>query len=266
MEITGILHTHSTYSYDAKLSLTELRDLFVSRGLSFACMTEHVDEMTEASADAFVKECRALSDSTFTFVPGFEVPHKRAHILMIGCERFFGNYAATVEALQPWVGSTSFVVLAHPVRNRFVVEDALLSSLDAIEVWNQQYEGKRVPRTRSLSLLRHLREKDPLLLSTGGVDFHRTEHLGGPFVTLEVGELAPEAILEKLKTGAYRIHSPQTSFYGTAPNVDELIRAHRFESAFSVAIIVLGKTVNTVLAAFGISLPKSLKRLIRRKL
>lgn len=267
IETSGILHCHSTYSYDAKLSLRELRELFLENGLGFACMTEHVDEMTKESAEAFVRECEALSDERFRFIPGFEVPYgKGTHVLMVGLRDFFGNYAPTVEDLRKWTEKASFVILAHPVRNQFLVDDGLLREIDALEVWNQQYEGKRVPRTRSLSLLHDLREKKETLLATGGVDFHRHEHLGGPLVTMGVEELTEAGVIEKLTMGAFRVHSPHASFYGTLPNIPELKKKHRFESAVSVSIIVLGKMVNKLLAGVGISLPKGLKQLIRKRL
>jgi predicted metal-dependent phosphoesterase TrpH len=264
MEYTGIIHAHSTYSYDAKLSLIELKSFLVERGIHFVCMTEHVDLMTPESAEKFVAECRALSDSSFLFIPGFEVPYK--HVLMVGMTEFFKNYTKTIEELREWSERAKFVILAHPVRNQFLVDDGLLGEIDALEVWNQQYEGKRVPRTRSLNLLHELRLKKQFLLGTGGVDFHRSEHMGGPFVTLEAGELTTEAIISKLTTGAFRVHSPHASFYGTIPDIDAQIKKHRLESILSVCVITLGKFVNRIFAHFGLSLPKGLKQLIRKRL
>ncbi len=270
MELRGIIHCHSTYSYDAKLSLRELRELCIKNDVQFVCMTEHVDEMTEESAQKFIAECETLSDEKFRFIPGFEVPYpiqgvqEHAHILMIGLREFFGNYAPNIETLKKWTEKAMFVVLAHPVRNHFLVDDGLLHELDALEVWNQQYEGKRVPRTRSLILLDELRARKKELLATGGVDFHRREHFGSPLVTLAVGSFTESAIMEKLKIGAYVVASSQATFYGTIPNVTELSKTHRFESLVSVSIIVFGKSVNGALASLGISLPKSLKKLVRR--
>ena len=80
MKIKGALHIHSDYSYDAKMTLVELKDLFVNNGLSFALMTEHTDEMCKERAERFINECRHLSDDTFVFVPGFEVPYKSTHV------------------------------------------------------------------------------------------------------------------------------------------------------------------------------------------
>jgi len=266
METIGIIHAHSRYSYDAKLSLRELRELCIENGLHFVCMTEHTDELDVLRAQAFVRECEELSDETFIFIPGFEVPYKRAHILMIGQRNFFSTYAPTLEDLNTWSKGSSFVVLAHPVRNNFEVEDGLLEQIDALEVWNQQYEGKRVPRTRSLTLLQTLRIKKPALLAVGGVDLHRKEHMGTPQITLAVDALNEHNILEKLKMGAFTISSPQAHLFGTLPNVDEIIQKHRRESFVSVCIIVLGKFVNKILAGIGISLPRSWKHFIRKKL
>jgi predicted metal-dependent phosphoesterase TrpH len=267
MEIRGILHCHSTYSYDAKLSLRELRELFIVNGLHFVCMTEHTDELTRERAAAFVAECDALSDETFRFIPGFEVPYgKGTHILMIGMREFLGSYAPDINALRVWTRHTPFVVLAHPVRNRFSVDDGLLSVLHGLEVWNQQYEGKRVPRTRSLRLFDILRAKKQSLVATGGVDFHRSEHFGGPFVTLNVDSLIEREILERLKSGVYTISSDRARFFGLLQNTDELIRAHRMESLLSVIVITLGKYVNKMLIALGLSFPRRLKELVRRRL
>jgi len=266
MEVTGILHCHSAYSYDAKASLSELKELFLKNGVQFVCMTEHVDELTSERAAEFVNECQELSDNTFLFIPGFEVPYKRAHILMIGMHEFLGNYAPTIESLIEWRKRASFVVLAHPVRNHFSVDSGLLEAIDALEVWNQQYEGKRVPRTRSLSLLRALRIRKPQLLATGGVDFHRKEHFGGPFTTLTVETLTEESILEKLSKGAFVVNSPQATFFGTLPNRNELVKKYWFNSLVSVSIVSVVKRVNKMLNALGISLPKSLKQIIRKKI
>jgi hypothetical protein len=279
MELKGILHAHSKYSYDAKLTLSEIKALCLRNNVRFVCMTEHVDELTEVEAHAFVAECEKLSDEQFLFIPGFEVPykvnvedrasdlgHNHAHILMISERGFYGNYAPDIEVLKKWTVGAGFVVLAHPVRNQFLVDDGLLGEIDALEVWNQQYEGKRVPRTRSLVLLDELRTKKQELLATGGVDFHRTEHFGAPFISLQVETFSELAILEKLNIGAYTVSSPYATFFGTIPNINEQKATHQFQSAFSVSVIMLGKFVNKILAKFGIKLPKFLKQTIRKSI
>ncbi len=266
MEIRGIIHCHSTYSYDAKLSLPDLKTLCIEKGIQFVCMTEHADEMTEESGDAFVRECEALSDESFLFIPGFEVPYEHAHILMIGKRTFHETYARTIEMLRAWREDAGFVVLAHPVRNAFKVSEELLHEIDALEVWNQQYEGKRVPRTRSLTLFDTLQKQKKTLVATGGVDFHRVEHMGAPFITLNIPTLTEVSILEKLRMGSFRIHSPQASFHGVLSNVAQLKKTHRLASSFSVFVIIVGKRMNAFFAYFGISFPKWLTQFVRKRL
>jgi hypothetical protein len=95
---------------------------------------------------------------------------------------------------------------------------------------------------------------------------HRTEHFGPPLVTLNVDSFTEDAILEKLCNGAFTVHSDRTRFFGTLPNIEELRHAHRLESHLSVSVIVLGKWVNKILASVGLTLPKSLKQIVRRRL
>lgn len=256
----GILHVHSTHSYDGKVSLPELKALLQKEGLSFACMTEHTDTLTPEAAELFVAECRTLSDASFVFVPGFEVPYGDAHVLHIGATRFQTAVAHTALELQAWREVASLVLLAHPVRNRFVVDEVLLGVIDGIEVWNQQYEGKRAPRTRSLALLKKLRHQKQLW-GSGGVDFHRREHLGTPYTRMDITELTETAILAALKAGAYTFGSTTCSIGAT--EVWSVGFGARVQSAVSIFIIGSGKLVNAALARLGISLPKRLVRSIR---
>lgn len=265
MNCTGVMHMHSTHSYDGKVPLRELKELLIAEGISFACMTEHTDALTEEKAAAFVSECRELSDDSFVFVPGFEVPYKDAHILMIGTTQFFGQVAADAAALRAAASAASLTILAHPVRNQFELDDAMREAIDGVEVWNQQYEGKRVPRPRSYHLLETLRKEKPRLLATGGLDLHRSEHLTFPRVHLECASLKETDITHALKCGSYTFghHGLMLPAQGAWKDANS-VYVH-LRSQLSVLVIVLGKFVNKTLAALGISLPKRLTRSIRSR-
>lgn len=258
----GIIHAHSTHSYDGKVPLVELKTLLQSRGLSFACITEHTDYLNAETAALFVAQCRALSDASFVFVPGFEVPYGQAHVLHIGATEFQTSVAKDEVELEAWRKVASFVVLAHPVRNQFIVDTSLLAVLDGIEIWNQQYEGKAVPRPASVKLLKKLRATKSLL-ATGGIDLHRAEHLGSPYTTLDVDELTEAAILTALKAGAFRFGTTSLSIGAT--EVIEPTVQMRFRSLAARSVIKSGKVVNASLARLGIRLPKRLVRAIRRR-
>lgn len=264
MKITGVLHMHSTHSYDGKVSLTELKQLLVAEGISVACMSEHTDTLTEEAADAFVAECHALSDDSFLFIPGFEVPYQDAHILMFGCEEFLGR-TANAQQLRAWREVAALVVLAHPVRNHFRLDEVMRDVVDGIEVWNQQYDGKRVPRVRSYELLTTLRKERARLIATGGLDLHRPEHLTFPRITLEVPSLRMDTVLTHIQSGAFDIVGRQVCVPARMDwaGIDQVSTV--VQSRLSIIIIKLGKLLNKTLAAYGLALPKGLVRSIRSR-
>lgn len=255
---------HSTHSYDGKVPLVKLKELLQAEGISFACMTEHTDTLTQETARAFVEECHALSDEKFLFIPGFEVPYKHTHILMMGAESFVCDHA-DASSLKKWRAVCGVSVLAHPVRNRFVVDEIIESVIDGVEIWNQQYEGKRVPRIRSYRLLETLRKKNNSLVAFGGLDLHRTEHLTFPRIRMEIQELSSESILSKLKRGEFAFGNDAISVcanivWNGAENLSV-----RVTSAFSILVIVMGKTANALFSKLGITVPKNVTQAIRSR-
>lgn len=262
MIFKGIIHAHSTYSYDGTLTLPELKTACQKRGLSFVCLTEHTDQLTPDAAAAFVAECRERSDAAFVFVPGFEVPYKDAHVLHLGTTAFLGSVAHTVSELEAWRAVAPLVVLAHPVRNQFRIDETLERCLDGVEVWNQQYEGKSVPRPKSFALLASLRADKPQL-AFGGVDLHRADHFGAPYTYLELEALSEAAIMTALTTGAYRFGHDTCSIQSLA--AWEPTGRERAQSHFSILIISAGKSVNALLAKLGLRLPKGLVRAVRQR-
>lgn len=265
MIIKGIVHAHSTYSYDGKESLRDLKDFLMAKGISFCCVTEHTDKMTIGEAQMFVQECKALSGSQFVFVPGFEVPYEKAHILLIGTEVFLGQQA-DADMLKTWSHASTLTILAHPVRNAFKVDAVIEEVIDGIEIWNQQYDGKIVPRTRSLSLFKAQQGLNSDLLATGGTDFHRREHFGAPLYTIEVETLTLDAVLQALKSGAYTFGSASTAVASSGLWKGSGSIQTRLKSGLSIFVISLGKQAGAVMAYFGLRFPKRLKQLIRSRI
>jgi hypothetical protein len=265
MEIKGVIHVHSTYSYDGKESLQELKDFLLSKEITFCCLTEHTDHMTVEQAQMFVQECRSLSGSQFVFIPGFEVPYKDTHILFIGNELLLGQHADESD-LPEWKKRSALTILAHPVRNKYIVDAALRNVIDGVEIWNQQYDGKRVPRTKAAELLRELQTQNQSLIATGGLDFHRKEHFGAPFLTLEVTHITTDAILEALKNHTFVFGTPKIRVAPTGLWKGSGSVVHNVLSFVSIAVINAGKFLNKLFAHFGISFPKGLKHFIRSRI
>lgn len=264
MRALGALHLHSTYSYDAKVPLKDLKHLFRAHGLSFACMTEHTDEMTPVAADAFVAECRALSDDTFVFVPGFEISYRDTHILAPGCTTFVSQHATDAE-LEIWREHAPLMILAHPHRNGYH-DRAPKGMLDGIEIWNAQYDGKVVPRNGARALFARTRSVHTKLTAFAGWDFHREAHAGGPVIAVDIDTLSETAIIAALRAGMYALRSQvvEVSPSGVLTGADA--RWVALLSTGYVQVIRAGKVVNRVLAWFGFKLPKKLVAEIRGRL
>ena len=258
------MHMHSTFSYDGKVSLEDLREQLIQVGVSFACMSEHTDELKSEQAAAFVAKCRELSGGGFIFVPGFEVPYREAHILMFGATDFLGQFADETE-LQAWRVITPLVILAHPIRNKFIVDKIMNDVIDGVEIWNQQYDGKRVPRTEAYALLERLRKDNPNLIATGGLDYHRREHLTYPRVSIELEALSESAIIAALKQGSFTFGDQSLQVHSHEPWADAYSTFNRLKSQSSIAVITAGKWVNKTLKSLGLSLPSSIKRSIRSR-
>ena len=54
MEISGIMHVHSKYSYDGEMSIKQIKELCKSRGNHFVFITEHLESMSKKEMENFV--------------------------------------------------------------------------------------------------------------------------------------------------------------------------------------------------------------------
>jgi hypothetical protein len=199
MNISGVGHLHSQYSYDGKLSLTELREIFIAKGVRFALMTEHTDELTADAARSFIDDCRTASDDSFIFIPGFEVPYLGTHILVIGARQYYEN-AQTAELLAKWKADGALLIMAHPHRNGYKTDAFLKENLDGVEIWNSQYDGIHAPRAQAW----HLREQLGIM-AYGSIDLHRRAHANGPQLIMNVAALNQDEIMAKLRAGEFFI-------------------------------------------------------------
>jgi hypothetical protein len=263
MNLEGALHIHSSFSYDAKLSLTELRALGLRSGLQFMCLTEHDVDMTDEKAARFIQECYALSDKQFVLIPGFEITYKDSHTLMIGVKTISFTYEP-LEILARGKEQGAWIVLAHPHRNHFVVDEAHEKLLDGVEVWNGQYDGKRYPRFRAMRYAKKMRARHLSILMCAGLDLHRDSHIGGPHVFLRVKRFHQERILRALKDGHYYNQGMRASFSSHSnPQIWEGLPFIIGNIFFGGTLTAL-KWLSGVLSSYHIPVPKRLKELIRR--
>ena len=75
-QLKGTLHIHSTYS-DGELKLIELREIFLSRGFRFACVTDHAESFYRRSWMPTLKNARHFPMSVSNLFPALSLNASR---------------------------------------------------------------------------------------------------------------------------------------------------------------------------------------------
>ena len=201
-EITGVLHVHSTYSFDGKISLEELVEMCRKRGHRFAVLTEHAEGMTHRDMRKLVLECAERSENGFVLIPGLEVIcDGNLHILALGVEEYL--YNTEPESLIDEVHELGgLAVLAHPSGRTPITRVAELE-LDALEIWNARHDGRLAPRMSSIKLIRII--GDCRLPGCCGLDLHEKEKFINLHIKMRVNDINANNILDNIKFGRFKI-------------------------------------------------------------
>jgi predicted metal-dependent phosphoesterase TrpH len=203
--LPGVLHIHSTYS-DGEFSLAELRAIFAAAGARFACVTDHADALADDrdKLQRYCRECAALSDGSFVFVPGLEYTCvDRMHILGYGA-------TAPIECSEPEQVIAAIrrlggiAVIAHPRDAAFAAIERFDPLPDGIEVWNSKYDGRYAPRPGTFHLLARARRRRPDMHAFYGLDLHWRRQYRGLTVEVDAASCEPGAILSALAGGRFR--------------------------------------------------------------
>ena len=72
MLINGVVHVHTSYSRDGKLSLHELKEKCRNEGIKFVFISDHAEDLDPFQYDILKQECEELSSELLCFVPGLE--------------------------------------------------------------------------------------------------------------------------------------------------------------------------------------------------
>jgi len=199
--VRGIVHSHTTLSYDGEVSLNGLCRLLRQRGFRFVALTEHPLGLSARDFEEFVRKCREASDSDFVAIPGIEFRcGEGVEIAGIGISRWLepGTPDELVARIREAGG---FAVWVHPWRKgRW---SGPFVECDAVEVMNLKLDGTLAPNLSLLRLTRKERKAGKRFYAIFGVDFHaRTQPLSA-WVECQVSELTPAAIVESLREGRF---------------------------------------------------------------
>ncbi|HLX57291.1 MAG TPA: hypothetical protein VKR83_09725 [Ktedonobacteraceae bacterium] len=168
MEYRGIIHNHSACSKEGCYSLRALRQRWAP-SLDFAAMTEHAERTSAEDYVAYLRECDALSDERFRFIPGLEVSTESGDMLLLGCRTFI----CTRDPMQVMrqVSPQTVVILAHPEEGKVIAE--VLIRAHGLEGWNGGHMGGYMP---PVDWLVGWRKRQPAgKFFTGGNDIHKVD-------------------------------------------------------------------------------------------
>jgi len=257
----GIIHIHSEYSHDGKVSLENIKRHTIDAGYSFACITEHVEDLRGDKLNRFIDECEKLSDDKFLFIPGVEFSYSFSHVLVLGVGKNlsydYENWPETLKSFK----NKYLMILAHPYKARTKIVPEIVDLVDGIEVWNSKYNGKNVPSFTAFQLFQKTKLNRNELLAFAGLDFHKYSHFGGPFVSVVSQELDAKAILQNLKDGEFKIYSRGVSIN---PTHNKLPLPVLFESMFFAILMPALLFLNKFLSKIGFNVP--LKEKIRNRI
>lgn len=209
--VRGIVHVHTAGSRDGFLSPWEIADMCEGQGLSFAAITDHVEDMTPSSMERLVADCAEHSQRGFVLIPGLEHRFARGiHILSLG------QYELTppgkiIQTLRLLANQDGVLIAAH-CKNSRDIPGELLELLTAIEVWNIGRDTRYLPTSAAIRAYFRCLPNKPDLLAIGGLDLHRGREWGCEVMVYLSDECSPDAILSALRRGDFATTSRLFSF------------------------------------------------------
>jgi predicted metal-dependent phosphoesterase TrpH len=177
----GIIHVHSTYSYDSETPLAEVAAMARRRRLAVVVQTEHSNEMTTASHALYRAEAARLSTDGVFIEPGVEYASadNAIHVLVLGIDAFWEDLARfQVERIGDLLNRVrdggGLSILAHPERAHALdkLPPGVLHLFDGIEVWNGKTD-RWAPSPRALEALASFVPTGRTAFATAGLDLHR---------------------------------------------------------------------------------------------
>jgi hypothetical protein len=263
--LKGALHVHSTYS-DGEFSLPELRELFLSEGCRFVCMTDHAEYFDERKLRKYADECRSLSDEKLCLVNGLEYNCERQmHILGYGA-RALTSSKDPQNVVRHIDAQGAISVIAHPRDNLFSWIESFETLPQGIEAWNSKYDGRYAPRPATFGLVRRLQTRRAGLHAFYGQDLHWKKQFHGLFVSVNIDAPQPASIISALARGEFCGQKKELCLPSSGVLAEELLEQFSRAQLRSRSFHGLLKKGKRALDQLGIKVPESLKARVRRVL
>jgi len=200
-KVKGVSHIHSTYSYDGRLTLRELKKFFLKRGFQFLLLTEHIEKLDRKKIDSLIKECTNLSDENFVFVPGIEIDKYK--LIILGIRKAI-EFRSPEEFIEKIIKQRPLFVLAHPILIKKEIPEKYSNLVEGCEIWNLKYDSPIIPRTSSLNLIKKL-NMTKKVFGILGLDFHEREDFHDASINMAIKNFTAKEIVKKIKAGKFML-------------------------------------------------------------
>jgi hypothetical protein len=261
--LKGAMHIHSTYS-DGEMTLSELREQLVGAACSFACVTDHAEAFDPDKLRQYTKDCGALSDERFLFIPGLEYEcERRMHILAFGLVAPLGTHNPE-ELIRDIEERGGISVIAHPKDAAFSWIESFSVLPSGLEVWNTKYDGQYAPRPATFRLIERLQQRKPDLLAFYGQDLHWKRQHHGMFNCVWADTVERNAILQNIRGGKY--HAVKTAMELPSNgriSEDQLTRFAAIQRR-SARVREIFQNAKRAADRVGLRVPDSIKSRLRR--
>ncbi len=194
--LAGDLHAHTVHS-DGAMTVQELADLAVRRGLDFLAVTDHNTVSHHAELPA------ASRRYGITLVPGQEVTTSFGHANVFGDTGWIDFRLAADDWLAAAERAGGLMSVNHPIAGPAAWLHAMRRRPPLVEVWHWSWLD--LSWTIPLSWWQAW---DPAAIPVGGSDWHREGSdapLGQPTTWVESQDASPSAILSAVRDGRVAI-------------------------------------------------------------
>ena len=202
MKIRGLVHVHSTISFDGRLTLEQIRDLARANGFGVVFITEHIESLKPVDLERLIDQCRRVSRPDCLLIPGLEIEAQ--------CQYFLGLTRPVPttdfrEARRQLLDLGAVGVLAHPHRMKRPLEPEERSWIRAVEIWNVKDDGGRVPGYVGYRMWKRWADPTSRPAPIAGLDLHDLEGFRSIGIEIDVDHADAEALLAAVREGRFRM-------------------------------------------------------------
>lgn len=207
--IKGIVHCHTTMSYDGSISLDVLCQTLKDEGFSFVAVTDHVKGVTADQYRRFVDLCQKLSSDSFVVIPGLEVLLDNGdEIAAVGIHEFISSTSAR-DVLEQILQQGGYSIWVHP--HKRARADLERYDCDAIEVLNGKMDGSVAPNFYLFFHIRRLQCLGVKIHQVFGADLHNLEEPRSVWIECDVDSISETEIIKSLHEGNYTNHASRVN-------------------------------------------------------